>query len=592
MSAALAFIMPGPVRPSAALTPPQAAELSPRSAASGSGAAIADTQVVTQTVYLPIIMAPPDVRITRVEVVQGITMNDTYRVHIADRAATVRVFTALSSTLPSQAVSARLTCYQGASQTGAVNVSSYLVNNTASDSVLNSTLNFSLAADSVCVDPGASFVVQLDPDNALGETDENNNRFPLGGTAAPVFTVADTLKVKFIPIAYQPGGAGPVYTPPTADISYLISKVKAVLPISLESYAVASPQLYTQQVLQDGTGWNALLNFVTSIHNSEGNFDTLYYGVVDTVAAYGCNSRVAGLGWIGSPTAIGDAGCPPNRPSATWTFIHEAGHNFGRSHVLCAGNETGIDPNYPYAGGQIGTWGLDVATNTLYNPGAYADYMSYCGSKWISDYTYKAIYDFRNTHAWSIIYTAQTMDALYLSGWTDAQGNVTLAPVYRQTAPVEAPLKGEYRAELRDAHGALLGSQLFDRLPIADGPAPAQGFHFFMPYMPGVAQIRIYRGNALLTQRTTSGAAPAVGAASVSADGRAAAWTLATGSGVVYRVRFSPDGGQTWTVLALGQSAPGAPLPQGWDKAARPVLEIQASDGVRTDTKVIPLKEK
>jgi hypothetical protein len=466
------------------------------------------------------------------------------------------------------------------------------ITTTTNEGSLSQTINFSLAANSTCVDAGAALVAEIDPLNAIAEQAEGNNRYPASGTSTPAFTAVDQLKVKFIPIAYQPGGTGPIYTPPTSDITYLTWTVAKVLPVGSVSFTVGTPQPYTEQVLQNGTGWNALLYFVTAIHDFEPNSDdTLYYGVIDTVQVEGCNGRVAGLGWIGLPTAIGDAGCnQSSTSSASWTFVHEAGHNFGRLHVLCAGNESGADPNYPYSGGKIGVWGLDVATSSLYSPSTYADYMSYCGSKWISDYTYKAIYDYRVGAAYGIASAAQIMDALYVSGWMEADGAVTLGPVYRQTAPVETPLKGEYRAELRDAQGRVLGARLFDMTPIADGPSPAQGFHFFMPYTPGVAQIRIYRGDTLLAERTARGAAPALGAVTVAEDGRAH-WGLFAGSGIVYRVRFSRDDGQTWEVLALGQASPQVSIPpERLKSAADPLLEIQASDGVRTDTRVVRLK--
>jgi hypothetical protein len=62
-----------------------------------------------------------------------------------------------------------------------------------------------------------------------------------------------------------------------------------------------------------------------------------------------------------------------------------------RSHAPCGG-AGGPDPSYPYAGGKIGVWGLDVATLAPKDPTVYVDLMGYCNPDWVSDYTYKNLY--------------------------------------------------------------------------------------------------------------------------------------------------------------------------------------------------------
>jgi hypothetical protein len=117
-----------------------------------------------------------------------------------------------------------------------------------------------------------------------------------------------------------------------------------------------------------------------------------------------------------------------------------------------------------------------------------------------------------------------------------------------------------------------------------------QGFRVALPVAPGAAGFRIYRDNQLLYQRVATGPAPKLGAASATAlgaDGVQLGWSLAAGAaGVTYRVRVTRDGGQTWQVLALDQTQPTITLPPGVLKdSAQPMVEVQASDGVRTDTR-------
>ena len=110
-----------------------------------------------------------------------------------------------------------------------------------------------------------------------------------------------------------------------------------------------------------------------------------YYGVVHVEYASG----VAGLGYIGRPTAMGyDREVDQSRVMA-----HELGHTWNRLHSPC-GQPTGVDPRYPYAGGTIGVYGFDLQDNALRSPSS-PDVMGYCGDPWISDYTYAGVLDYR-----------------------------------------------------------------------------------------------------------------------------------------------------------------------------------------------------
>jgi hypothetical protein len=99
----------------------------------------------------------------------------------------------------------------------------------------------------------------------------------------------------------------------------------------------------------------------------------------------------------------------------------------------------------------------------------------------------------------------------------------------------------------------------------------------------------------MLYERFASGAAPVLNATSTaqsaSAAGITAAWQLAAGpTGTHYRVRFSPDGGANWHVLALDTDAAQVAVPAHLlTGATQPLLEVQASDGVRSDSLLLPL---
>jgi hypothetical protein len=61
---------------------------------------------------------------------------------------------------------------------------------------------------------------------------------------------------------------------------------------------------------------------------------------------------------------------------------------------------------------------------------------------------------------------------------------------------------------------------------------------------------------------------------------------------VVYLVRISRDGGNTWQVLALDRTQPEIQLPEALGEDLSEVrVEIQASDGLQTTTQTFEIAE-
>jgi hypothetical protein len=152
-------------------------------------------------------------------------------------------------------------------------------------------------------------------------------------------------------------------------------------------------------VNNDGSGWDTLLNAISQERTSSGaQFDEFYYGVFEpasSVGAYCGGGCVAGLGFIGEPNgeySRAAIGLGFSGDVASWTAVHEVGHNHGRPHSPCGG-VSGADGNYPYPGGAIGVQGMDILTKELV-PASYKDFMGYCDPTWISDYVYEDILDF------------------------------------------------------------------------------------------------------------------------------------------------------------------------------------------------------
>ena len=158
-------------------------------------------------------------------------------------------------------------------------------------------------------------------------------------------------------------------------------------------------------------------------------------------------SGVAGIGYVGGKTAIGW-----DKNGADQVAAHEWGHNWGRSHAPC-GNPPGPDANYPYAGGAIGVYGLDVAAHAL-KPPTFTDLMGYCNNEWISDYTYMGVLDCRETQPDVAAAFAQAMQPCLLVWGRIENGQPVLEPAFQIVTRPRLPSRaGPYSVEGRAADG-------------------------------------------------------------------------------------------------------------------------------------------
>ena len=203
---------------------------------------------------------------------------------------------------------------------------------------------------------------------------------------------------------------------------------------------------------------------------------------------FGLTGGIGGIGFVGWPVAHGLA----NQS----VFAHELGHNLDLPHAPCGG-AAGADPDFPYPGAGIGTWGYDIVSGATYNPGTYKDLMSYCGPEWISDYNFANVTSFREA-AWG--YAATLVpdpgeQALTVSGTILGDDDVAgpdAGVAYAEAAPRGAAItrvqvtatatrtSGDtYSLVGRDASGRVLFTRAFEAYEIADGPAHLEGSRGF-----------------------------------------------------------------------------------------------------------------
>jgi len=331
-----------------------------------------------------------------------------------------------------------------------------------SQSDYNSSINMQLPAD--WLSGTVDLTVRIDPDNRIAESNESNNVV----TLRLAFTPVPPLRIKIVPIRYTHTLNGITYPAPTLDtISSWISRVYPISQVDISWHAAYS---FTGN-LKNTSDWQKLLDEITALKSSEGAPSSqVYYGLipVSNGSSTWFNGGVAGIGWVNSRTAIG----LNTSSSAGQIAAHEVGHNLGMWHAPC-GNASGVDPEFPYTTGSIGTYGLDVLSGIVYAPESTRDLMSYCSPKWISDYTYKKLYAAQIRYGASQELTLSapvdgSQRSLLVRARLNEQGAEFL-PLYILPAQSSAPAAaGQYTVQMLDHQGNVLSETPVQELSAAE----------------------------------------------------------------------------------------------------------------------------
>jgi hypothetical protein len=563
----------------------------------------ADCGVVSCTTYLPIVLrnypAP-----WPIEVTQGVQQPDNSVMLIQDRPTFARL--TITSTVAVNNVSA----YLHGSRDGVPLPGSPLaaLNNprtlkaTASRSALNDTFNFQLPT------------AWLNGTIVLNGSATNGASFAAtGGSSSFTFTYGQPMQVTIVPIAYTCTSGGSGTTTPAGPYDYTTNFAYRTYPVPSIGMTTHAAVSYSGPCITTGTpptsvpnptgdDWEAMLDVVSNVWWNEGNFDRYYYGLVKVYCGGGC---IAGIGWIGwTRAAVGFDGTNASHNGAGEVLAHEIGHNHGRRHAPGCG-ATGVDASFPYVSGGKGyigsdpqpNYGFNILSQAIYVYNTYIDFMSYCGPEWVSDYTYEALHDFDNDVAAASPTVISSDRAIVVSGSIDESGDrATLRPAYALDAPAYQPEPGDYTLDLLDVRGRLLAAYAFTPGEfIVDeyrsGTAFERlGFHLNLPYLDGIAGIRVRRGNTILgTLRATAHRpALAAGVTTLGADRQSTRvrWSASDGDGeaLTYFVRASTDGGATWQVIGVGVSSPYLDLNAAEFGGQSVLLEVIASDGLNSTT--------
>lgn len=413
---------------------------------------------VMQTVKIPLTKA--DDNGTLVEAPLNVNV-------ISKRPALVRVYVTPDNKFKARPLKAELLLK---SKTGEVKTMSTTktIEETSSDADLGSTFNFDFTGTEVSA--GTMFTARLVDEENGATAKQSDAQFPrTGGFVSMRVVEGRTLQVVLVPVRYDFDQSKrlPDSSPPA--VSAYKKRMQALYPVADIDVKVRTDFPWAEKIEANGNGWPEILDAITNLRGDDNAADEVYYyGLFAPMASErsycsgGCVLGLSGLvstmrdSYMRASVGVGFIG-PED------TMAHEIGHAHGRLHAPCGGAQ-GTDGNFPHARGGIGVWGWDTTTKQLVDPSTSKDIMGYCQPNWISDYTYRALFDRIDSlsAARAVSVAPRTYRRVLDNGRTVVAKNAVTLSVL--------PSGEERSVELQDAAGNVVGESLahyypFDHLP-------------------------------------------------------------------------------------------------------------------------------
>ncbi len=346
-----------------------------------------------------------DIAITEVAMLQGVkiplmkdgaTGTSAYASLVAGRPGLLRVYVKPSASFRSREITAELTLTD-AKKVATVRQVKLTVKRASTDAQLDSTMNFTIAAEDV---PSGSFTFNVRLMSApQASTDGVPAQYPADLSSAGIKTASSgKLRIVVVPVRYNADGSGRAPDTSAAVLDAYRTAFFEMYPVTAVEISVRASINWSGAINADRSGWSEVLNEIIDLRAKDMPTSDVYYiGTFAPASSFGnycMNGCTAGLATLVSSAKDSSlrAGVALGFGSDTYTTlaaVHETGHLHGRKHAPC-GEPASIDKAFPYSDGSIKTWGYGVLTKELYSPD-YSDFMGYCGANWVSDYTYAAL---------------------------------------------------------------------------------------------------------------------------------------------------------------------------------------------------------
>jgi hypothetical protein len=348
--------------------------------------------------------------------------------------------------------------------------------------------------------PAELMVPDMEFELAVMEIDESLAEGPLDG---PVPYVAPqplgveagprVMDVMIVPVDHQLAdppkecSGPPVFD--EAELEKWAGHLLGANPAERVDIQVREPVVWTDPM----TDFSPVLAFIRDVREMDDAPPNRYYfGALDP-CDWGSQDGWAGLGSRPRETTIEEAFRRASigvvglsGTSTRETFVHEIGHNQERFHVLCAGNEGNPVLEYPHPDGEVGVYGFDIVDFAL-SPPTMADYMTYCGPTWVSDFGWNLVMPVIETlSSWDAA-DMSGVDSKILVGLVSPQGNQSWSVLRGDIVLPAATEQLEYWDADR-----LLETVPMQVQPLEDGtlefvaPLPGSGMN-----LDGVVEIRL-----------------------------------------------------------------------------------------------------